>query len=431
MLNKNLRLRFVVYFVTTMFISTLIASGAIFFFIQMQLDRQLVKSQDEIAEVLTQMVDSGESSILETFNISSYEVYGVHRIEESDPRIERHLEALAAGEMVTEEHWLLPSVNTYFAREGQYYQVSLFPTTGILMMTAVSLLSAVAAALLLGTIISSFTGKRFLRPIRELCSATEEVAKGNFAVRVEVPRNIEMGRLCSNFNQMTHDLSRIETLRSEFTSNVSHEFKTPLASIKGFASLLQQGGLSDEERCEYAGIIVEESERLSRLSSSILRLTKLENTDRISDCSEIELDEQIRRCILLFDHQWSGKNIDINIELEPVTVYSSAELLQEVWTNLLSNAIKFTPEGGQIDVRLTPLLDTVQVEIEDSGCGMDKETAERIFEKFYQGDRSHSSEGNGLGLPLVKRILQLCRGSIAVSSIPGEGTCFTVTLPRE
>jgi len=431
MLNRNLRIRFVTYFFTTMLVSTLIASTAIFLFINFQFDRQLSRSESEISQMLAQMAESDNPVISESLSIASYEIYGVHRVERGSALIEKYIERLNAGETIMEDHWLLPTVTTYFAHNGEYYQVSLFPTAGILMMTCVSVLTAVFAAIMLGTLISSFAGKRFLKPIRELCNATEEVAKGNFDVQVDVPRNMEMGKLCSNFNSMTHDLSRIEMLQKEFTSNVSHEFKTPLASIKGFATLLQKGELTEEERREYADIIVAESERLSKLSTSILRLTKLENTEILTDKTEFQLDEQIRQCIVLLAPQWSGKDIEINIEMDDAVINGNTELLQEVWVNLLTNAIKFTPKGGKIDVRLIDQLDTVQVDVEDNGCGMSEEVRERVFEKFYQGDSSHSGEGNGLGLALVKRIIQLCGGRIIVNSIPGDGSCFTVILPKD
>lgn len=431
MLSRNLRVRFVSYFFSTMLISMIISSVGIFLFVNIQFDRQLNKSQGEISEMLSEIASEERGTISESLYSHSYEIYGVHKVDPSSTLISKYLDRLDAGEIIMEEHWLLPTVTTYFASGEQYYQVTLFPTSGLLMMTVFSLISAVFAALALGVVISFFSGKRFLKPIRELCSATEQVAKGDFTVRVDVPKDVEMGKLCCNFNSMTHDLSRIETLQREFTSNVSHEFKTPLASIKGFATLLQQDGLTDEERREYAGIIADESRRLSKLSTNILRLTKLENTDIVTDRSDIQLDEQIRQCIVLLMPQLNQKNIEIDIDMDDAVIFSNAELLHEVWMNLLNNAVKFTPEGGKIDVRLTDMLDTVQVEIEDNGCGMDDDTKGRIFEKFYQGDRSHSSEGNGLGLSLVKRIIELCGGEIVVQSAPDVGSCFTVTLPKD
>ena len=419
------------YFFITMLISTLIATLGAGAALGMRYDRELTRNQPEIASALSELLGDENNSLVESISIPSYEVYSIHRIDRNSIFVSKYLDRLDAGEVVMEDHWLLPNVTTYFAAGGKYYQISLFPTGSIVMSAVLSLAVAIVGALLLGTTIAIFAGKRFLRPIRDLSKATEQVAQGNFDVHVDVPENAEMGRLCSNFNSMAKDLSRIETLQREFTSNVSHEFKTPLASISGFAKLLQQPDIAEDERQEYIGIIAEESERLSRMSANILRLTKLENTDGVTEKSSFSLDEQLRRCIVLLEHQWSGKNIEMNVELEPTEIYSNAELLQEVWMNLLSNAIKFTPEGGHIDVRLTNSLDTVDVEIEDDGCGMDEEIKRRIFDKFFQGDKSHSGEGNGLGLALVKRIAELLGAQISVESSPGVGSLFRVCLPRE
>lgn len=431
MLNRNLRTRFVIYFLISMLVSSLLAllfAGA---FVNYRSSRQFDKDRQQITERLTEVFSEYNLDIIESISIDSYEVYSIHRISAESPAIEEHRTRLDAGEAVMEEHWLLPSVTSYLAANGNYYQILLFPTSRLTVSIISSVLAMISATIILGGIIAAAAGKRFLRPIRDLCRATKEVSNGNFDVRVDVPENEEMADLCRNFNSMTHDLSRIETLQREFTSNVSHEFKTPLASINGFANLLQQEGLSEEERREYAEIIAQESERLSRLSANILRLTKLETTDTISSKGLFPLDEQLRRCIVLLEPQWSRKNIEIIVELDDSTIFSSAELLQEVWVNLLNNAIKYTPEGGRIAVRLSEMLDTVEVEIEDNGIGMDSETVSRIFDKFFQGDKSHSSEGNGLGLALVKRIIQLCGGEILIESTLGSGSVFRVVLPRE
>jgi len=297
--------------------------------------------------------------------------------------------------------------------------------------TLITLILAAVSALLLGTSMAAVAGRRFLRPIRELTKATDAIARGNFNVRVSVPKNDEMGKLVTNFNRMTRDLGSTETLQKEFINNVSHEFKTPLASISGFAKLLQSDGLTDEQRDEYAGIIAEESDRLAKLSSSILQLTRLDNASSLEGKTEYALDEQLRRAIALLSSQWEKKNIEMTVEVDEITVRGHKELLNEVWMNLLTNAIRFTPEKGSIIVRAAELLDEIQVEVEDSGCGMTPEVRARIFERFYQGDRSHSNEGNGLGLALVKRIVDLSGGKVEVESSPGAGSLFRVRLPRD
>ncbi|MBQ4313039.1 MAG: HAMP domain-containing histidine kinase [Clostridia bacterium] len=431
MTKKNLRMRFVVYFFIIMLSASLIASVFPYMYVSRRMEKTLEVNQNEIAEKLIGLYEDENGNIIDSTSGTSYEVYSVHRISHDHPIIKEHLGALDAGEIVVDNHWLLPTVSTYFSIGGNYYEISLFPNTTIMWQLYTVLMASVLAAIVLGTLIASFAGKRFLRPIRELCSATEEVAKGNFSVRVSVPDNMEMGKLVTNFNKMTRDLGSTETLQREFISNVSHEFKTPLASIKGFADLLRYGEVSDEERREYAEIISDESKRLSRLATSILRLSKLENTDTPPECKPYDVAEQIRRTILTLEPQWSGKGIAMDVTLTDVEFCGSEELLGEVWMNLLTNAIKFSPEGGRIYVRLEDGLDDIIVEVEDEGCGMTAEVKKRIFDKFYQGDRSHSGEGNGLGLSMVRRIIELSRGRIEVESIEGEGSLFRVILPRD
>jgi signal transduction histidine kinase len=230
---------------------------------------------------------------------------------------------------------------------------------------------------------------------------------------------------------MTKELKGIEYLRKDFISSVSHEFKTPIASIQGFAKLLQNNDLTEEERQEYTQIIIEETTRMSKLSSNILNLSRLENQGMIENKTIFSLDEQIRKSILLLELEWCEKNIDFDIELDPVQFIGDEELLQQVWINLLSNAIKFSNENGKIVVRLYQVESMVKVKIIDTGIGMDEEVQKRIFEKFYKADTAHSFEGNGLGLSLVKRIIDLCNGKIYLKSNPGKGTTFTVELPLE
>ena len=426
-LHRSLRIRFVAYFFITMFVATLIASVFSYFMMVRSMGNRFTEDQHVIAQSILN-TDGLLQAAQESNPIGAYSVVALHP---EDPMISRIRSRLDAGEVVMKRHWLLPTVDTYFSRDGTYYKLSAYVNSILVWQLLSSLLNAVLTALVLGTLIASFSGKRFLKPIRSLSRATEEVAKGNFSVTVPETQNFEMAQLVSNFNRMTADLARIDTLQREFTSNVSHEIKTPLASIRGFAELLQQDGLSDEDRREYASIIAEESGRLSVLSANILRLSKLDNAKEIEKNDCFSLDEQLRRVIAVMENQWSQKRIDMNVELEGVEICSSEELLREVWVNLIDNAIKYTPEGGRITVRLSDALDNAVVEVEDTGCGMTDEVRQRVFDKFYQGDSSHSGEGNGLGLALVRRIVQLCGGEIEVESTPGEGSLFRVSLPRE
>ena len=293
--------------------------------------------------------------------------------------------------------------------------------------------SVVAFALVsigVGTLTSTIFGRIFVSPIRRLSAAMKRVSKGDFSVQLENDSINEVGQLTRDFNKMVRDLGSIETLRNDFVTNVSHEFKTPIASIEGLATLLQDETLSDAERREYAKLIAASAQKLSVLTSNILRLSKLENQEFVTEQSTFSLDEQIRLAILMLEAQWSGKNIELNIDLAPVTIFSCEELLLQVWLNILGNAIKFTESGGTIAVTLHDLGKTASVTMQDNGCGMSDSVKAHIFDKFYQGDPAHSHQGNGLGLSLVHRILDLLGGQIQVDSAPGEGSTFTVHLKK-
>jgi signal transduction histidine kinase len=288
-------------------------------------------------------------------------------------------------------------------------------------------------SIVLGTIFSIIVSKQLLRPVDDLIQATEEVARGN--LRVEVPiryKKNQFSRLIKSFNAMTRELSGIEIFRNDFINNFSHEFKTPLSSIRGFARELRNKALTEEEREEYLRIIIEACDRLSGMASSVLLLTKLENQQFITDRESFDIAEQLRDSILLLEKLWTKKNIDWQLDLEEAICISNAEMLSHVWLNLLSNAIKFSPnEGGTITVTCQKKGALISVSVKDEGAGIEPDVMAHIFEKFYQGDTSHKAEGNGLGLPLVKRIVEISGGSISVDSTPKKGALFLVTLPQE
>ena len=297
------------------------------------------------------------------------------------------------------------------------------------------------ASVVIGTVIAYFASKKFLKPVNNMIKATKIIAKGNFKIKLPETSNISVIReLLESFNKMAEELGGIEIFRNDFINNFSHEFKTPIVSIKGFAKQLNQENLSlsDEQRREYIEIIIKECERLSAMSSKILLLTKLENQQIITDKKNYSLDEQIRNCVLLLEKQWHKKNIGFNIELAPADFYGNEEMMSHVWLNLISNAVKYSGENGEISVscRLSRKAKTdgvienmTEVKIADNGIGMDENTLRHIFEKFYQGDPAHSDSGNGLGLPLVKRIVELCGGRISVQSEKDKGTSFYIYLP--
>ncbi len=297
---------------------------------------------------------------------------------------------------------------------------------------------SLAASLLVSTVGYGFFALYFFRPLNELIAATKRVASGDFSVQVKEPpagsvRAVNQGEinaLIRSFNEMTKELASVEMFRKDFISNFSHEFKTPIISIRGFARQLKQGNLTDAQREEFTKIIADESEYLADMSANVLFLTKLENQKIVTDRRPFSLDEQLRDCMLLLESHWSEKNLDVAMELESVTYTQNPELLSHVWKNLLSNAIKFTPPGGCITVSCVKENHGVSVTVSDTGIGMTEETMAHMFEKFYQGDPSHAEAGNGLGLSLAARVIELCGGTIQCESRPHEGTTFVVFLPE-
>ena len=271
-----------------------------------------------------------------------------------------------------------------------------------------------------------------IQPIQTMRDAFDELSKGNFSVRIPTDQKlVEIREMAQHFNATAYDLSHIETLRNDFVANVSHEFKTPIAAIEGYATLLQTPKLPQEKHDHYVRIILDNSRRLSSLSTNILTLSKLENQEMIIDKREFRLDEQIRKSILMLEGKWSDKNIEFDMDLPKQIYYGSETLLSQVWINILDNAIKHSPQSGIIHISIHSTETEVSVSIADHGDGMTPEIKKHIFEKFYQGDSSHATQGNGLGLALVRRVVDIVGGEIAVKSTLGKGSTFSVVLRAE
>lgn len=276
-------------------------------------------------------------------------------------------------------------------------------------------------------------GSQFiLKPIRELIEGMNHLSRGEFATRVKIGRLAQhypaMGEMAGCFNRMAEQLESTEMLRSDFINNFSHEFKTPIVSIAGFAQLLQYGDLSMEQQKEYLTIITEESRRLSNMATNVLDLTKVENQTILTDITGFNLSEQIRSCILLLEDKWSKRDIDLQLDFEEFHIHADKSLLKQVWINLLDNAIKFTPEGGIIQIQILPREKTLEVRLRNTGSQIPQECMNKIFNKFYQADESHSSQGNGVGLAIVKRVVQLHGGNVRAES-ENMVTTFVVELP--
>ena len=297
--------------------------------------------------------------------------------------------------------------------------------------TTLTMVSSLIACTAIGTAVAAFFTKWVLLPLNEMIHATKRISKGDFKVHIQETfhERSDFGILQRSFNHMASDLDGIEMFRNDFINNFSHEFKTPIVSIQGFAHQLKAGGLTPEEEREYISIIADESDRLVKMATNILLLSKLENQAIVTDKTEFWLDEQIRTCLVLLEKQWSSKDIELNLELDEVKYYFNENMLAQVWLNLFGNAIKFTPKGGTVFCSLSSDSKNITVTVRDTGIGMSEETKRHIFDRFYQGDTSHTGDGNGIGLNIVSRILILCGGEITVDSEAEKGSTFTVTLP--
>ena len=287
----------------------------------------------------------------------------------------------------------------------------------------------VGVCLLIGILVTSQLSKYFFNLIKKLRVAMDKVADGDFSVRLEEKSSSkEIMEIYTGFNLMAHELSSTEILQTDFVSNVSHEFKTPINAIEGYSTLLQGSENLDDEQKEYIEKILFNTQRLSSLVGSILLLSKLENQQIPTNQTEYRLDEQIRQSVVALESAWVQKDIELDVELDRVSYLGNEQMMRHVWDNLISNAVKFSPQGGTVKLCLSQKARKLTFTIEDQGPGLSEDAQKHIFDKFYQEDSSHKQEGSGLGLALVKRILTIEKGQITAENIHEGGCRFTVTL---
>ncbi len=290
----------------------------------------------------------------------------------------------------------------------------------------------IAFGIIVGIVLSFFIGLLLLNPIKKLQSAMNQVAEGDLSITVEEKSSFdEIENINHSFNIMMKELRSNQVVQKDFISNVAHEFKTPLSAIDGYATLLQDESLTNEERIEYARVILETTASMSELVGNILLLSKTTNQEIVFDKMKYSLDEQIRKIIVQLEPKWSVKNIDFDVDLDEITILSNENLMFNVWRNLIENAIKFTKENTKIILSLKVQNQNIIFKVIDQGEGINEEDKKYIFNKFYQADTSHKQEGNGLGLTLVKDILRLFNGHIEVENVIPNGCCFTVELPSD
>lgn len=374
------------------------------------LEQKTDLNRDELAAMISSVTLDIDVTLADSAELS----------EEQQAELEERMMVTSGGGLTT-----LPT--TYVMLESGLMCITAKPSFNQLHMSILRFVFSIVffclALMIMGRVFSS----KVASPVAQLRKATQRVAQGDFTVRLPVRGEDELSCLMQNFNDMVEALARNEYLQKDFISNVSHEFKTPIASIQGFARLLQSGTADAAAQREYIDIIAEESLRLSHLSQNLLRLSSLDHLPT-AEAAPFALDEQLRRVVVQMEPAWAEKDIDWELDLSPTLMTGQSELLAEVWINLLNNAIKFSPAGGKIQISCYAT-DQAYVEITDQGCGMDEMTRKRIFERFYQGDTSHSKEGSGLGLCIVKKIVTLSGGEIHVRSTPGRGSTFRVSLP--
>ena len=307
-------------------------------------------------------------------------------------------------------------------------KVAAFP-----MELSTTLLLCSSITIILSVIFLAMEAGYYIRPAKAVVDATEYVAKGNFTIQVPLPDHrigvVEGYTLIENFNRMTQELAGMEHMRKEFIGSVSHEFKTPLASIVGFTELLMDDEIDEAERQEYLVLVHDEALRLSRLAENLLRLSRLDAQEFVAVGEKVAIDEQIRQCVILFADRWEDKSISFSIELPPMYVETDPDMTKQVWLNLIDNAMKYSKNGGTIHIFGQILKDSAWVKIRDEGIGINQEKQSHIFEPFYQCEESHKEQGHGLGLSIVRRIIELLGGRINCYSQEGKGTEMEVILP--
>lgn len=277
-------------------------------------------------------------------------------------------------------------------------------------------------------------GKIPLKPVNQLINEMNRLASGDFKARLHFGKVLSKHKtfreIEESFNELAEELENTEMLRADFINNFSHEFKTPIVSISGLAKLVNKGNLTDEQKKAYLEAIEEESLRLANMATNVLNLTKVENQTILTGTKSFNLSEQMRTCVLLLENQWTKKNIELSLDFDEYEIEAGEELLKQVWINLLDNAIKFSPEGEIVSVEIESFDKYVSVKIKNAGKGIPEKSQDKIFNKFYQADESHATKGNGVGLAVVKKIVELHSGHVSVKSSDGE-TVFTVKLPKK
>jgi signal transduction histidine kinase len=440
-LLHSIYVRFVLLFIGILIASALLSLGVVTAF-QLEDMKAMVKEQlEERIIAIDSLVSEREIPLLEAIQYINSPDITVQVFENREELLRagqfstfaKELEKLERGRsLITKELNSRPPLPVSAAIiDGHYVTVHPDMDNNQIVRFQKTAQTVLLTAILLGSSLILLAVSMVVKPIKAISKASVEVAGGKFDVRIQHKGKDEISDLVKNFNIMVQELKANEYLHKEFVSSVSHEFKTPLSSIHGFGKLLKKEDLSLREREEYTDIIIEETERLSNLSSNLLRLSKLDHQAIQHRRDTFDLDEQIRRVILLLQNQWESKLIELSVDLEEISYTGDEELLQQIWLNLMVNAIKFTPEKGTIKIMLESRDNRVYFSIIDNGIGISASDQKRIFERFYKADKSRTKSGTGLGLSIAKKIAEIHGGKITVESEPGKGSVFCVELLAE
>lgn len=428
-MKRNIERQMLKYLLTTMFMTSVFVIITMLISVGGSALNLLQSNQSAIVRGLQSLHDKTSlpvHELLETYPLINHSVVPVP--PESLPELPPETQQLLARGEIVYSHLYSTSLVTI---GGETMMITAYPLRQQLLRTLLIAASTLLTFFAAGVFVSSIGSRRFTHSIVHLSRATRTVAAGDFSVQVNESAHmpLEIRDLTRNFNLMVRELGKNATLRKDFVHAVSHEFKTPLAAIRGYATYAATPGISDEDRAECLKIVLEETDALTAMTSNILKICKLENQEIPEKRVSFMLDEQLRQCLLTLEPGWSEKALELDIDLPETAYIGDDDLLRQVWINLLQNAIKFSNPGGTLGVKLFRAPDGIHVAISDTGIGMNEEVAAHIFEKFYQGDPAHHAMGNGLGLSLVQQILKLLGGHIELRSAPGAGSTFTVILP--
>lgn len=434
-MRRSIYSQLVIGFIFIFIISNILASILSFFTTEINTLEQLSKQLVESVEIVKEEYEEENVSIVsieKLFKDKYITIDFIQDIEEYSVGREK-ISLLETGKSLalsTNEHGNT-SVSTpiAIAKTGGYYIVAKPEFENLGFSARDVIMSINLMSIIIGSVLFLFLGKFMVNPIKKLSKATEKITTGDFDIELESNRIDEMGILISNFNTMAKELKSIKIFRNDFISDISHEFRTPLTSIAGYTKLLR--GCNEDERREYIDIIIEETNRLSILTTNILTLNKIDNQNISTQIEDFIIDEQIRKAIVLLENKWVDKNIELEIDLENIQYTGNQNLMSQVWINLIDNAIKFSPKGEIIEIRLYKEQENIVFSIKDNGVGIPEEDQKRIFEKFYKGDKSRNTDGNGLGLSIVKRIVDIHQGQILLESSIDAGTKIIVKLYKQ